>query len=133
MSDMSYRIERLCVQLAGGELARRAERYGVAGPLARVLAAVRQGADPEAVRADLDAVDEGFTRNGIDQLTAGDRSYEPLPGMGGHPVLRGWACPAPRRCARLAPADTSTDDDSPTALPWCEALAAPLVLIEIPL
>ncbi|MBT2404271.1 MULTISPECIES: hypothetical protein [unclassified Streptomyces] len=131
MSDMGHRIGRLCVQLAGGELAVRAERYGVAEPLVRVLDALRRGADPETVRGDLDAVDEGFAVHGIDGLTTGSRSYQPLPGAGGgaggHPVLRGWVCPAPRRCVRAAEAG---GEGGP---PVCEALSAPLVLVEIPL
>lgn len=126
MPDMSHRLERLCVQLAGGELVNRAERYGVAEPLERVLAALRLGSDPEEVRRDLDKVD-AFALHGIDQLTTGSRAYLPLPGTGDHPVLRGWVCPAPRRCVRLAPIGAN---GSP---PTCEALAEPLVLVEIPL
>ncbi|MGP3683604.1 hypothetical protein ACTVZO_02660 [Streptomyces sp. IBSNAI002] len=127
MSDMDHRIERLCAQLAGGELTLRAERYGVAGALERVLGALRQGADPEAVRGDLDAVDEGFAVHGIDGLTTGSRAYQPLPGEAGHPELRGWVCPAPRRCVRFAP--LGAEGRPPT----CAALEAPLVRVEIPL
>lgn len=127
MSDMDHRIERLCAQLPGGELTLRAQRYGVAEALERVLGALRQGTDLEAVRGDLDAVDEGFAVHGIDGLTTGSRAYQPLPGEAGHPVLRGWVCPAPRRCVRLAPLG---DDGRP---PTCAALEAPLVRVEIPL
>ncbi|MET7458239.1 hypothetical protein ABZT03_41715 [Streptomyces sp. NPDC005574] len=131
MHDVADRLERLCRLLGGGELARRAGEYGVAGPLERVLGALRAGRDPERVRADLDALDEGFARHGIDGLTTRTRAYQPLSGTVGHPVLRGWVCPAAHRCARFTPLDTGAAHAD--AAPVCEALGTPLVKVEIEL
>ncbi|MFG2332464.1 hypothetical protein ACGFMM_22905 [Streptomyces sp. NPDC048604] len=131
MHDVADRLERLCRLLGGGELARRAREYGVEEPLERVLGAVRAGAGPEGLRADLDALDEGFARHGIDGLTTRTRAYQPLAGTVGHPVLRGWVCPAARRCSRF----TEDEAGAPVgaAGPSCEALGTPLVRVEIPL
>jgi hypothetical protein len=131
MHDVTDRLGRLCRMLGGGELARRAEQYQVAEQLERVLGALRSGTDPERIRADLDALDEGFARNGIDGLTTGTRAYHPVPGTVGHQVLRGWVCPAARRCSRFTEEDTAAPDGG--AGPVCEALATPLVWLEIPL
>jgi hypothetical protein len=103
----------------------------VAEQLERVLGALRAGTGPERVRADLDALDEGFARHGIDGLTTRTRAYQPLPGTVGHPVLRGWVCPAAHRCSRFTEHDTGAPDGD--AGPVCEALGTPLVRVEIPL
>jgi hypothetical protein len=131
MHDVADRLERLCRLLGGGELARRAREYAVAEQLERVLGALRAGSDPERVRADLDALDEGFARHGIDGLTTRTRAYQPLSGTVGHPVLRGWVCPAAHRCSRFVPRDTAAPASD--AGPVCEALRTPLVRVEIPL
>lgn len=131
MHDLADRLDRLCRLLGGGELARRAREYGVAEQLERVLGALRAGTDPERVRADLDALDEGFARHGIDGLTTRTRAYQPLSGTVGHPVLRGWVCPAAHRCSRFTGHDTGAPDGD--AGPVCEALGTPLVRVEIPL
>ncbi|GGV82914.1 hypothetical protein ABZ178_27380 [Streptomyces massasporeus] len=131
MHDLADRLDRLCRLLGGGELTRRAREYGVAEYLERVLGAVRDGTDPERVRADLDALDEGFARHGIDGLTTRTRAYQPLSGTVGHPVLRGWVCPAAHRCSRFTRHDTGTPGGD--AGPVCEALGTPLVRVEIPL
>ena len=81
MHDVADRLDRLCRLLGGGELARRAREYGVEEPLERLLGAVRAGTDPERVRADLDALDEGFARHGIDGLTTRTRSTVGLKSM----------------------------------------------------
>ncbi|MFE1947231.1 hypothetical protein [Streptomyces massasporeus] len=131
MHDLADRLDRLCRLLGGGELARRAREYGVAEHLERVLGAVRDGTDPEWIRADLDALDEAFARHGIDGLTTRTRAYQPLSGTVGHPVLRGWVCPAAHRCSRFTQHDTGTPGGD--AGPVCEALGTPLVRVEIPL
>lgn len=131
MQDLADRLDRLCRMLGGGELARRAREYGVAEHLERVLDAVRSGTDPERVRDDLEALDEGFARHGIDGLTTRTRAYRPLSGTVGHPVLRGWVCPAAQRCSRFTQLDTGAPGGD--ADPVCEALATPLVRVEIPL
>lgn len=95
------RIEQLCTQLALEDFEERAARYGAADPLARIITAVRTGADPAMLESDLDALDEAFARHGIDNVTSTPRAYRPLPGASGHPVMRAWACPATRRCTRL--------------------------------
>ncbi|MFF7736519.1 MULTISPECIES: hypothetical protein [unclassified Streptomyces] len=130
MHDLADRIDRLCRLLGGGELARRAREYGVAEHLERVLGAVRDGTDPERIRADLEALDEGFARHGIDGLTTRTRAYQRLPGTVGHPVLRGWVCPAAHRCSRFTQHGATPDGD---AGPVCEALGTPLLRVEIPL
>ncbi|WP_418955371.1 hypothetical protein [Streptomyces tritici] len=127
MHDVADRLDRLCRLLGGGELARRAQEYGVAEQLERVLGAVRGGTDPERMRADLDALDEGFARHGVDGLTTRTRAYQRLSGTVGHPVLRGWVCPAARRCSRF------TEHEQGAAGPVCEALGTALVGVEIPL
>ncbi|MGW0291111.1 hypothetical protein [Streptomyces tuirus] len=131
MHDLADRLDRLCRLLGGGELARRARKYGVAEHLERVLGAVRDGTDPERVRADLEALDEGFARHGIDGLTTRTRAYPRLSGTVGHPVLRGWVCPATHRCSRFTQHDTGTPGGD--AGPVCEALGTPLVRVEIEL
>lgn len=131
MHDVADRLARLCRLLGGGELARRAGQYQVDGQLERILDALRSGTDPERVRADLDALDEGFARNGIDGLTTGTRAYQPVPGTVGHEVLRGWVCPAARRCSRFAEEDAAAPVAG--AGPVCQALGTPLVRVEIPL
>ncbi|MFJ4355962.1 hypothetical protein ACIP25_06650 [Streptomyces massasporeus] len=131
MHDLADRLDRLCRLLGGGELTRRAREYGVAEHLERVLGAVRDGTDPERVRADLDALDEAFARHGFDGLTTRTRAYQPLSGTVGHPVLRGWVCPAAHRCSRFSQHDTGTPGGD--AGPVCEALGTPLVRVEIPL
>ncbi|MEU3490526.1 hypothetical protein [Streptomyces massasporeus] len=131
MHDLADRLDRLCRLLGGSELARRAREYGVAEHLERVLGAVRDGTDLERIRADLDALDEAFARHGIDGLTTRTRAYQPLSGTVGHPVLRGWVCPAAHRCSRFTQHDTGTPGGD--AGPVCEALGTPLVRVEIPL
>ncbi|HEY9373375.1 hypothetical protein [Streptomyces sp.] len=130
MHDMADRLDRLCRRLTGGELARRAREYGVGQQLERVLGAVRDGTDPEQVRTELDALEDGFARHGIENLTIPRRDHRMVPGAVGHPVLRGWVCPAARRCSRFAERDTGA---SPSPGPLCEALGTPLVQVEIPL
>lgn len=95
------RIEQLCTQLALEDFEERAALYGAADPLARIITAVRTGTDPALLEPDLDALDEAFARHGIDNVTSTSRAYRPLPGAGGHPVMRAWVCPATRRCPRL--------------------------------
>ncbi|WP_406858972.1 hypothetical protein ABZO31_01490 [Streptomyces sp. HUAS MG47] len=131
MHDVADRLDRLCRLLGGGELARRAREYGVEEPLERVLGAVRAGTEPERVRADLDALDEGFARHGVDGLTTRTRAYPSLPGTVEHMTLRGWVCPAARRCSRFTEHDAGAPDG--VAGPVCEALGTALVRVEIPL
>jgi hypothetical protein len=94
------RIEQLCKHLAGNDFAELAAHYGAAAVLARIIAAVRAGAEPDTLEAALDALDDAFARHGVDDVTTALRAYRPLPGTSEHPVLRTWVCPARRPCPR---------------------------------
>jgi hypothetical protein len=93
------RIARLCTQFT--DLAAAAARFGAAESLDRIVTGVRAGADPAALKSDLDNLDNAFARNGIDNVTTGPRIYRELPGSCGHPVMRVWVCPAARPCPRV--------------------------------
>jgi hypothetical protein len=124
---MTGRIERLCAHPALGNLdafTERAARYGAADPLARLITAVRTGADPALLKPDLDALDEAFARHGVDNLTRTVRAYRPLPGTGEHPVMRAWVCPALRPCSRLIPLSGPTP-------PVCALTGQPLTLLDV--
>lgn len=126
MAGLTGRIGRLCAHPALRDVedfAQRAACYGAARSLARIITAVRTGADPAGLEPDLDALDEAFARHGIDSLTGTVRAYHPLPGMGAHPVTRGWVCPAARRCSRLVPGGGA---DAPV----CALNGQPLILVE---
>ncbi|MEV3987577.1 hypothetical protein AB0J57_01575 [Streptomyces sp. NPDC049837] len=103
--QVARRLEMLCGQAAGGELAERAARYGVADALDRIVGAVRAGraADGGALEADLDLLEDAFARHGIDGLTTGARSFEPWQG-GGSVMVSAWVCPA-GACSRAEAAE----------------------------
>ncbi|MBM7093697.1 hypothetical protein ABZ606_10485 [Streptomyces sp. NPDC012461] len=103
MDEVAERLARLCMQAGDDGLRLSAERFGVAGELARLVAAARAGTRGPSVTADLDALDDAFARHGIDGLTLGDRAFEPLRGGRSRPVVTVWACPAGIACSRLEP------------------------------
>lgn len=110
MDTLRRRLELLCGELAQGEVRDIAEELGVAPALDRVLGAVRDDVpwDDAAVAADLDELDEAFSRWEIDGgLTGQHRSFEALSGTNKHPVIDVWMCPA-ERCSRVVPATRDT-------------------------
>lgn len=122
--NVNGRVERLCAHLAADDFARLAAAYGVAEPLARVLEAVRTGAEPAALERDLDAVGDAFATHGQAGVTSGTRAYSRPPGMPGHPVVRLWVCPAPRRCPRARMAGAAP-------APVCAITGRPLDEIDV--
>jgi hypothetical protein len=127
MATMTGRIERLCAQLTFGDrldFEQRAARYGAAATLAQIITEVRAGTDPALLEGYLDALDEAFARHGIDNLTGASRAYRPPPGLGEHPVIRAWVCPAIRRCPRLIPVSRVTP-------PACALTGRDLALLEV--
>lgn len=110
LESLRRRLELLCAELAQGEVWDIAEDLGVVPALDRVLAAVRddQPWDDAAVAADLDELDDAFSRWEIDGgLTGQHRSFEVLPGTSAHPVIDVWMCPV-ERCTRVVPAMRDT-------------------------
>ncbi|MFC9897016.1 hypothetical protein ACFVMC_25300 [Nocardia sp. NPDC127579] len=128
---VTQRIDRLCVHLVDPDFATMAAGFGADALLARILDAVRAGR-LDALAADLDALDQVFAENGIDNVTTGSRSYggppanaARLPGCGpGHPSFTALVCSAPQRCARtlLRPVDQ---------VPVCAITGHPLAAREI--
>lgn len=98
---MLERIARLCIQFASDDFAGAAAHFGAAESLNRIVAGLREGADPADLEYYLDELDNAFACNGIDNVTTEPRSYQDLPGVSGHPVMRVWVCPANRPCSRV--------------------------------
>ena len=108
-STTGPRVAVLCEQ-AGEALEERAERYGVADVLARIVASASRD---EVSEADLDLLDGAFAKHGIDNLTRANRSFEPWPGARNF-VVTAWVCPT-GACSRAA-----TDKQ-----PSCHLIAQP--------
>jgi hypothetical protein len=123
---VTARIEQLCKQLTGTDFTERAARYGATAPLARIIAAMRAGAELNTVEADLDALDDAFARHGIDDVTSSPRAYRALPGPSGHPVLHAWVCPARQRCPRQELGNAAQGK-------MCALTGMPLTGIDVPL
>jgi hypothetical protein len=98
------RVGRLCLSLVRDRFLRVVlTEAGVTTAQWESLAeAVRSGAGPETLAPLLDALEETAAAAGVDGITTGGRSFQPLPDAAvGFRTVRGWRCPHPHPCDRV--------------------------------
>ena len=121
------RIGRLCASLARDPELRTALN-DVGLPPAHwdtLVEAVYDGADPDVLTLVLDAIEEAAAAAGVDAITSGNRTFQPLPAAApGFRTTHGWRCPHPHPCGR---AEVRPGSGTPT----CSLTADPLTLVKV--